>query len=141
MPGIGIGGGLNALISGSSRPGLELRAQLDQGGHAVGALSIRTSRVLVDVVPQTGRVRSVPVARPEFRWMLDVSAGVEVRSLRIVRSGRVALRLCGPCAGATTGVFRAGPSAFGAIFGRGTVVAATSGGTARGTLRLTKPTR
>jgi hypothetical protein len=73
--------------------------------------------------------------------MLDVSAGVEVRSLRIVRSGRVALRLCGPCAGATTGIFRAGPSAFGAIFGWGTVVAATSGGTALGTLRLTKPTR
>jgi hypothetical protein len=141
MPGIGIGGGLTALISGSSRPGLELRADLAQGGRAIGSLSIHTSRVIVGVVPQTGRVKSVPVAQPEFRWLLEVSPGVKVSSLRIVRSGRVALRLCGPCGGATTGIFRGSPTAFGAIFGRGTVVAVTDHGSARGTLRLEKPRR
>jgi hypothetical protein len=144
MPGIGIGGGLDALIAGSNRHGLEFRTRLWTGGQAIGSVSIRTVRAVVSVSPHSGGTKPyVPqgVARAVFQWSLQVSDGVAVRSLQILRHGRVAVRLCAPCSDGSNGTFLADRVAFGAVFGGNTVLAATNRGPARGRLKLTRPTR
>ncbi len=145
MPGIGIGGGLNALISGSPGSGFELSAKLSHVGRLIGTVSVRTSRLFVAVDPETGRIRSfVPRSRhglpqPKFRWSIDLTGAASVSSVSIVRRGRVVERLCAPCRDGAGGTFlhvgRLG--LFAEDLGKGTVVAQTSLGTARGTLRLT----
>jgi hypothetical protein len=140
LPGIGIGGGLNRLISGSSGPGLQLRAPLSANGRVIGAVSFRTSRVFVAVAPKSGRVGMV-LPQAELRWSFQLAHGITVSSLRIVRHGEIAVRLCSPCTDGATGIVRANRRTFGALFGRGTVVADTSRGPARGTVRLQKPQR
>jgi hypothetical protein len=140
-PGIGIGGGLKALISGSRRPGLEVRAELVHAGRTIGFVSIQTtSRAAVSVAPQGGRLPPVPVAWPELRWGLRLPGATTVSSLRIVQPGRAPIRLCGPCRDGANGTLPANRTSFAAAFGRGTVVADTSRGKARGTLRIEPPT-
>lgn len=125
LPGIGIGGGLNAWISGTGRPVLQFRAELSRNGHLIGTVSARPTRL-----------------RGEFSWNADLSGAVRVSSLRILgRRGGVVVRLCAPCNDGARGTIRNGRVAFAAIFGRGIVVAETPQGAARGTLKLQKPVR
>ena len=147
LPGIGIGGGLNALLSGSSGPGWELRAPLSRGGDLIGAVSVRSSRLFVGIERKGGRVRwFLPtgrgrIPRPEFRWTLQLTGTATVTSARIVRRGRVVARLCSPCSDGAHGTFTTSRFGLQTIFGKGLVVADTPQGRAHGRLRLQKPQR
>ena len=147
LPGIGIGGGLNALISGSGGAGFELRARLSHGGRVIGTVSVRTSRLFVAVDPKSGRIRSFfprglgHLPRPESRWRIDLTGVTAVTSARIVQRGRVVVQLCERCSDGAHGRFRADRLGLAAIFGRGTVVAETPQGPTRGPLELQNPSR
>jgi hypothetical protein len=144
LPGIGIGGGLNAWISGS-RPGLHLRAVLAlPSGKGVGTLSLGASRIFVAVtrkppffIPRGHKPVLPPVP---VRWSLDLQ-GVSARSAVIENGkGHVIARLCSPCSDGAHGTVMIRPRAVLDAF-RGTAVVKTSRGTARGMLRLPTPVR
>jgi hypothetical protein len=150
-PGLGVGGRLKDLISGSQRPGLGLRAGLvGSDGRQIGSLSLRTSRLFVQVSPRTGRVKSVPflprgrspLPQPQLRWTLQLDGGTTAASARIEgRSGKVVARLCSPCSDGEHGTIRARRGTLAAIFAKPVVVVQTGRGPARGILRLQKPLR
>jgi len=143
MPGIGIGGGLNALISHPVPPGLQFAAEFSQGSRLIGTVTVQTSRLFVHVDPKSGTVKSQywpsrGAFRGEFRWNLDLTGAANVSSLQILdrRSGRVVARLCSPCQDGAHGTFRRSRAAFAAVFGRGKVVAETSRGTSKGSFGI-----
>ena len=144
LPGIGIGGGLNAWISGS-RPGLQLRAELTFGGGKIaGELSLRASRIFA-ASPKgpfflPGDRKHVLPPQP-VRWSLALASGGSARSAVIENSkGQVIARLCAPCKDGAHGTAKLYPRQLLSAF-RGTAVVKTSRGTARGTLRLPVPVR
>lgn len=149
LPGIGLGGRLKDLVAGSSRPGFELRAILYRpSGGSVGYVSLRTSRLFVEIARGSGRVvRPFVPRRPveplRVDWRLNPNRGVSVTSARIVRAGnakQLIAQLCAPCGDGAHGVIRLRRRGLSAIFGRGAlVVAQTSSGVARGTIRLEPP--
>jgi len=144
LPGIGVGGGLNALLSGSG-PSLELRAPLSLAdGRTIGTISVRSNRIFV---AKGRRPRPFVVGRGHksvlpplpIRWSLDLEDAT-ARSAKIVNSkGQVLSRLCAPCSDGAHGTAKAPARAVAGIFGRAVAVVETGGGTARGTLRLVAP--
>ena len=143
LPGIGVGGGLNAWLS-SSRPGLGLRGTLTvPGGRKVGTLSFRAARIFV---PGPGKPRLVPAGPtpavpPRLppqpaRWSLELAPGVSARSAVIeTRKGQAIARLCAPCTDGAHGTVLMRPRRLLVVLGRVVAVVETSAGTARGTLR------
>jgi hypothetical protein len=158
LPGIGIGGRLKDLISGSRLPGIELRASVARpDGRPIGTVSLRTSRLFVAVSPRTGQVRphpfvprrsgliprgSGPLQPVPLAWTLDLKGAATVTSARIERvpgrkGQRLIAQLCAPCRDDDHGTIRLGRSALSALFDRATVAAVeTSQGPARGAIRL-----
>ena len=144
LPGIGIGGGLNAWIS-DSRPGLDVRATLTlPGGKAVGTLSLRASRIFVAMsgkpffVPRGHKPVLPPVP---LRWSLELAGGKTAGSAVVQdRDGKVIARLCTPCSDGAHGTIKLHPRAVLSAF-RAYAVVETSAGTARGMLRLPTPVR
>jgi hypothetical protein len=144
LPGIGIGGGLNALLSGS-RPGIELRASLTlPGGQDVGTLSLRASRIFVGVprkpffVPRGHKPVLAPVPA---RWSLDLTGLNTVRSAVVQdRGGKLIARLCAPCDDGAHGTIKVRPRTLLDAL-RAYAVVETSAGIARGMLRLPIPVR
>jgi len=142
LPGIGVGGGLNALLSGS-RPGLDLRAPLSlSDGRTIGTISVRSNRIFV---AKGHRARPFFVGRGHkpvlpplpIRWSLDLEGATTARSAKILNSkGQVLARLCAPCRDGAHGTAKAPARAVAGIFGRAVAVVETGDGTARGTLRL-----
>jgi hypothetical protein len=148
LPGIGVGGGLNALFS-ESRPGVELRAVLTlAGGQDVGTVSLRASRIFVSL-PRKGRPKEFfvprghrPVLPPvSMRWSLDLAGGKGADSAVVQgRHGKLITRLCAPCSDGAHGTLKLHPRELLSAF-RATAVVKTSEGTARGILRLPTPVR
>ena len=142
LPGIGIGGRLKDLVTGSSPPGFELRASLSgPGGRSIGSISLLSSRLFVAVSPQTGRIRRsfIPLDQPQFRWTLHLTSGTTATSARLERAGNhgVLARLCSPCRDGAHGVVHIGRTGLTALFGRHLVaVVETNAGQARGVLGL-----
>jgi hypothetical protein len=149
LPGIGIGGGLNAWISGS-RPGFQLRAALTlPSGRDVGTVSLHTSRLFVGM-PRRGKPntffvprRHTPTLPPvPLRWSLDLAGGTGAESAVVEnRQGHVIARLCAPCRDEAHGTVKIRPRALLQVFGRAVAVVETTSGTARGTLKMTPPAR
>jgi hypothetical protein len=142
LPGIGIGGGLNAWVSSSRRPGLQLRAalMLSRGGR-VGTLSLGTSRIFFATPRQAVLVhkglKPVPI-----RWSLELVKGTTADSAVLEdRLGKATAHLCAPCAGGAHGTINLRPRAVLTMLGQSAVVVKTSAGTARGVLRLPVPVR
>lgn len=139
LPGIGIGGGLNAWIS-DSQPGLHLHAELRlPGGRNVGTLSVRVTRIFVSLQPRQiffGRGRHPVLPPVPVRWSLALAPGKTARSVVIEDAlGKIVVRLCAPCSEGAHGTVRLHPRALLSVL-RGQAVAETSAGTARGGLTL-----
>lgn len=149
LPGIGIGGGLNALLSGSRPPGLQLQAALIGKDGPVAVVTLRTSRIFVAIAPGTGRVKAffprgkTPIPPLEARWSIEVARGTTVTSARILdhAGGRVLARLCSTCRNGAHGTVGIRRRTLSAVFGRALVVAETDRGPVHGTLALPTPLR
>jgi hypothetical protein len=141
MPGIGVGGGLNAWVS-TARPGLQLRTTLTlPGGGRAGTLSIRTSRIFFTTPRHAAFVRK-GLAPVPIDWSLDLAAGKSAASAVVQdRGGKVIARLCAPCADNARGTVKLRPRTVLEMLGQATVVVETNAGTARGVLRLPIPVR
>lgn len=143
LPGIGIGGGLNALFS-DSHPGLELQAALIGQDGPVAVVTLRMSRIFVAVRPGTGAVYfhrgKSPVPPQTARWSIQVVHGTSVTSARIVDSrNRLLARLCSTCRNGAHGTVQIKRRTLAAIFGRARVVAETNHGAVHGTLTWRGP--
>jgi len=144
LPGIGIGGGLNAWLSSPHpRPGFTAPLTLP-GGQAAGVLSLPVSRgdLVGAQVEATfpARGRKVNLPRVQVPWSLDLAGGKSPDSA-VIHDGRgkVVVRLCAPCSTAH-GTMELPPLVLLTLAGDDAVVRTVTG-VARGTLRLQEPTR
>src|SRR5262245_16501125 len=151
LPGIGLGGRLAALVTGSRGPGIQLRAAPRlPDGRTIGTVWVHSSRIFVTRQKGHLKPRAFFVPRGHasvlppvpLRWSVDLAGGATARSAVIeTRQGRVIARLCAPCSDGAHGTVEIRPRAVLAVFGRARAVVETADGTARGTLRLTLPPR
>jgi hypothetical protein len=111
----------------------------------VGTLSVRASRIFLGPLPRRPFFvprGHKPVLPPvPVRWSLALAGGKTAVSAVIEDTGgKVVARLCAPCADNAHGTVKLYPRTLLSAF-RGQAVVKTSGGTARGMLRLPVPVR
>lgn len=144
LPGIGVGGGLNALLNGTHAPGLGLEAALIGKDGPVALVTLRPSRIFAAIAPGTGAVKAfyprgkTPLSPLEARWSIQVVRGTTVTSARILDrlGGRVLAKLCSACRNGAHGTVNIRRRTLAAVFGRAVVVAETNHGPVHGTLGL-----